>query len=152
MAASLWYTYTLKFFLKWFLDCSQPLFLPCSCLFPRDLIYFFHFVLWVWQDIKQDYENFFYIEEQGLFQWRWGPGGWPQSDQCLILPYTMKPKMFFTVFTFINRNRMCSSKWWHAEGKCTGHWTGHFKLKKDKKCIVFKCFTSVPPVLRDSDF
>lgn len=64
----------------------------------------------------------------------------------------MKPKMFFTVFTFINRNRMFSSKWWQTEGKCTGYWTAHFKLKKDKKGIVFKCFTSVPPVLRDSDF
>lgn len=30
--------------------------------------------------------------------------------------------------------------------------TGHFKLKKEKKGIVFKSFTSVPPVLRDSDF
>lgn len=73
-------------------------------------------------------------------------------DQCLILPNTMKSKMFFTVFTFINRNRMCSSKWWHVEGKPTGYWTGHFKLKKDKKGFVFKCCTSVLLVLRDSDF
>lgn len=87
-----------------------------------------------------------------LFQWCWGLSGWPQSALCLILHYTMKSKMFFTVFTFINRNRMCSSKWWHAGGKPTGNWTGHFKLKKDKKGIVFKCFTSILPVLRDSHF
>lgn len=47
---------------------------------------------------------------------------------------------------------MCSSKWWHAEGKPMGYWTDHFKLKKHKKGFVFKCFTSVLPVLTDSDF
>lgn len=137
MAASLWYTYMLKFLLKWFLECARPLLLTCSCLFPRDLINFFILLFWV-QDKKQDNESFFYSEQQGFFVSVKKPGGWPQSDQCLILLYTMKFKMFFTVFTFINRNRMCSSKWWHAEGKPTGYWTGHFKLKKEKKVLFLK--------------
>lgn len=86
-----------------------------------------------------------------LFPWHWGPGGRPQGDQRLILPYTKKSKMFFTVFTSIKGNRMCSSKWRHAEGKHTGYWTGHFKLKKDQG-IAFKHFTSIPQVLTFTTF
>lgn len=79
-------------------------------------------------------------------------GAHSQSHQRLVLPYTVKFEMFFTIFTSINRNRMCLYKWWHMlKEKCRESRIGHFKAKKDHS-IGFSCFTSILPVLRDSDF
>jgi len=75
-----------------------------------------------------------------------------RNVQRLVVPYTMKSEMVFPFFTYINRNRMCLSKWWHMlKEKPRESWLGHFKVKKDHS-IAFSCFTSILPVLRDSDF